>query len=96
MLRDGLASVPQRLVWKGLADPLPASGCVVYYRSGLCTASWEGTPLDRCAEFERTHTLVPIAEAEIVARGWLWERFSTPTIRVGYFRVTDSTKPDLE
>ena len=30
---------------------------------------------------------IPIAERQIVARGWLWEHYVTPTLRVGTYRV---------
>ena len=40
-----------------------------------------------------TDRLVPLrdaaldAERQIVARGWLWEHYTTPTLRVGTYRV---------
>jgi hypothetical protein len=88
MLRDGLTFLDQRVIWRGLGEDLGDASCVIYYRSGVCTQSRAGEPADLCAEFEQRHALQPLAEAEIVARAWLWERYTTPTLRVGYYRVT--------
>ncbi len=89
LLRDGLAFLDQRLTWQDVSDPIAPSSCVIYYRSALCTSVEPGEPADLCAAFEHSHTLQPLAEAQIIARGWLWERYATPTLRVGYYRVTD-------
>lgn len=88
-LPQGLPSPGNTHTWKGLDAAIDPSVCTVYYRSSLCTAAGpeEPDPGDRCAAFEAAWTSVPVAEASVVARGWLWERYAAPSLRVGYYRL---------
>ena len=92
-LPEGPPGVGPARAWLGLDGDLSGRACVVYYRSAQCTVAGPGEadPGDRCAAFEAAWTLTPIAERQIVARGWLWEHYATPTLRVGYYRVGPPT-----
>ena len=85
----GLPGVGDSREWIGLDADLTGRACVIYYRSAQCAVLGpsEADPGDRCAAFESAWTLTPIAERQIVARGWLWEHYTTPTLRVGTYRV---------
>lgn len=73
--------------WQLLTDPLPASGCVVYYRPAICTShDPKGPVTDVCLDWERQHVLEPLTTASLVSRGWLWEAYEDP-VRVGFYRV---------
>lgn len=89
-LRVGLTALGLEHTWGALEDPIDPAGCNYYYRAALCSVSTPDftPPEDRCSAFERSWTLTPVAEASIVARGWLWEVYPTSSVRVGYYRLT--------
>lgn len=63
-------------------------GCVVYYRSALCSAVHAGEgDHDFCAAFEARTRLTPLVEGRLGSRGWLWETYREDPVRVGFYRV---------
>lgn len=84
----GLPHIVVPHTWEPLSSSAAPGPCLVYYRSPTCTLQRPNRPDgDRCAAFEAQWKLEPIAETEVVTRPWLWERYATPTLRIGYYRV---------
>jgi hypothetical protein len=85
-----IAGHDHRWIRLDLGDPVPTEGCVVWYRPANCGATTDDTrPGDtaRCADFEASHALRPIAEAGLPARGWQYERYTEDPVRVGLYEV---------
>jgi hypothetical protein len=85
-----------------LQDPPPASStCLVYYRAANCrSADAAGLPngaaFDEnpaCRELERRATLLPVTEANLRARPYRGERYSTDPVAVGFYRIVDLAPP---
>jgi hypothetical protein len=101
----GLAPQPQLSAmlgrshrWQFLGDPLPSSGCVVWYRPANCVtwthaeaaraARGEAVPDDACAAFEASHVLTPLATAHLPAGRWVFENPRVVPVPVGLYRVS--------
>lgn len=94
MLSPHLSSqVGRRHLWTDLGEWPADRRCVVYYRASICTAvSFSQADQDRCAAFEKAHRLVPVVEAGITDRGWLWERYGGAPVRIGFYNVEGVTE----
>ncbi len=83
--------------WRDLDDKLPATGCVVYWRSSGCTGHYQDGVEDphglhpACAEFEATWRLEPLYAAQVepdpVGPMGIPNRFPGVPIPVGFYRV---------
>lgn len=60
--------------------------CTVYYRGGSCAVGPKEGPM--CGDFPDRHELVPIAEADLPARQWVYDLYLTNPVHVGFYRVT--------
>ncbi len=79
------ALVAQRrlpLTWRNVvpATPPPAATCTLVYRGAACVS--HRLPSSLCGPWEG---LVPLVEADLPARGWIHETYSTDPVTVGFY-----------
>jgi hypothetical protein len=75
----------------GVDAPPPEGGCRVWYHAGACSLVEfrpQGEPLPaRCATFESSHTLQPLATTELDGHTWIGETYAGPRVPVGWYTV---------